>query len=698
MVFERPAVRGLLYAAALLLLSLSCTTLFPGSQDPVGADSAVDQPANGLDCERLDYPCSLAETEPEALTRSVEVLELAETTYLEADSMLAAGQRLADEADVIELAFDQAGLWFRVEGAPPMWLWDYDGIVDLPAQQSTQSGRGAPLARPRPQDSGPVGEQTPGREPSKRARLLLPWAYSMRDDSAELTSLLSAHRNYQCPTCIDPQVTRQDPQQAEPDEAGYYGPPLDRFMDWPSFDLIYVFSHGRQWCGLPDEETGGYFIEGQARPIDECAGMLTTGRFRRSIFDDASTLDTPGVTWGHKPGDDWWIEALSPDFFRDQYPGGLDDSLLFFNSCQLLQNDSFSSALTGQDTAVFGWTQSVLVSRGVASAGELFKLLVEDGLRAETAFEKIQEFDGYNIEDTYAGAELDLDGDRDTRAVEVVTWMHPIFEQELQQVGSLPVEGVPDDGEDDQVLARLRVDGIDEDQDPGGFEIHLKVGDQELSETLTPDTKVGDYAYEVTTLLDLDFDVSGREQSPFEAWVDLPTGGQTRHYLEEEGLASCGWTGTLSGAQSGEIKGDIALNLGDFQGLDPDQLQAFVDQGLLDSVPALPDMGNQGELPDLIFLTGEDTYPALSASSLGGAFLLQSLNDIGFPTSQANALSFTEQSEQRFAGSINAPLLDPITQENIAVSADFIWNQGSFCDINLILEAALHSDRLDINP
>lgn len=670
-----------------LFAALACSSVLPQSANPETAVEGEDG-ADVLDCERLNYPCSLAETEPAALSRSGEVMDLAEQVYLEEGSMLAAGQRLAEANDVVELAYDERGLWFRVEGAPPMWLWDYDEAAGVEPTQASTSHRGSPLARPAAQDSGPVGDQDPGQEPKKRALFLLPWAYHMGDDSTALASILSEHRNYQCSGCLVRQVTQQDPRQSEPDQDGYYGPGLGRFMNWGEFDLLYIFSHGRQWCGLPDEESGGYFLEGQPRPIDECAGMLTTGRFRDSIFDNASTLDTPGVAWGHKPGDDWWIEALSPDFFRDHYQGGLDDALLFFNTCQLLNNDSFSSTLLGQDSAVVGWTQSVKIERGIASASEFFTALVEDGLRVEKALAKVKESDGYNIEETYAGAELDLDGNPNARAVEIITWLHPIFEQELDQVGSLPVEGVPMDGQPDQLLARFRVDGIDEDQDPGSFEIQLKVGDQELSQTLTPQDKVGDYSYEVRDLIDLDFDVNGQDELPLEAWIDLPTGGQTRHYLEDEDLASCGWTGRLSGAQSGEIKGDIALNLAEFGDVDQAQLQALVDSGQLESLPSIPDTGALGDVPDMIFLTGENPYPAVMASGAGGAFLLQGQNDMAFPTTQDNAISFSSRSDVRFEGSINATLVDPINQANITVAADFIWNAGSFCDINLILEAA----------
>ena len=250
--------RFLLFIAAGLFAVLGCTTLLPGTDNELSDGNTQEADQTGaLACQRLGYPCSLAEADPEALERSSEVMDLAEEIYLEEGSMLAAGQRLAQDDDIVELAYDETGLWFRVEGATPMWLWDYEQLVDINPAESLSSISGGNLARPVAQDSGPVGEQPPGQEPKKRALFLLPWAYAMGDDSGDLAALLSEHRNYQCPNCIDRQVISQDPRQEQADEAGYYGPSLDRFRNWDSYDLLYVFSHGRQWCGLPDDASGG---------------------------------------------------------------------------------------------------------------------------------------------------------------------------------------------------------------------------------------------------------------------------------------------------------------------------------------------------------------------------------------------------------------------------------------------------------
>ncbi|MFP3854347.1 MAG: hypothetical protein ACLFWD_08660 [Anaerolineales bacterium] len=671
---------------ALILTTLACTTLLPGTgEDKTSSGSSDSEGRSDLICEQLGYPCSLAEADPAALERSGEILATAEETYLQQGSMLAAGQQLAEEDDVVELAYDDTGLWFRVEGGTPMWLWDYEEVVDVEPEPLTSAGGLGSLARPVAQDSGPVGEQPPGQEPTKRALFILPWAYAMGDDSGELAAVLSEHRNYQCSNCIERQVISQDPREGDPNEAGYYGPSLDRFRNWNAYDLLYVFAHGRQWCGVPDEESGGYFIEGRSRSTDECAGMLTTGRFRKSIFDDASSLDTTGAAWGRKPGDDWWIEALSPDFFQAEYAGGLQDSILFFNACQLMNNDSFSSSLAGEDTGVVGWTQSVRVSRGIASASTFYEALVEDGLRVGKAVEKAKESAGYNTEDTYAGAELDLNGDENPRAVEVITWMHPIYQQEVQQIGSLPTEGVPGDSEDDALLVRFRVDGIDEDQNPADFTIHIKIGDQELDQTLQPTDQIDDYVYEVREEIDLGFPVEGDEDRSLEAWIDLPEGGQTRHYLEDARLASCGWTGSVSGARTGDLKGDIALDLIQVSDVDPEQLKELEALGVIESVPSIPSVESLSGYGDVVMLTGQNVFPAVTAHTQG-TFLMLSQMDVGMNV-ETRGLQIDQRSERYIEGSVNTGLTHATSQQAMNLTADFVWNAGSHCDIDLILEA-----------
>ncbi len=691
-VLGKSARSGLFFIVAMLATSLACTTILgdggrAGSVDPTVPGSAAE---HALECELHSYPCSYAEAEPAALQRGAEVLAIAEDIYLQQESMLAAGEHLRSLDDVVEVAYDSEGLWFRVQGAPPMWLWDFEASETGPdPTEAAGASSGSPLAAPVRQADGPVGPQPPGQEPEKRAVLIEPWTWQMGDRSSSVRTVLKEHRNYECANCTEQRAWAQSPPDPE-QQQGTFGPPLDWFRDWSQFDIVYVYSHGRQWCGVPDPEHGAYFLEGEARAIGDCSGVLTTGSMRPTIFDNPNALDDRGVVWGHKPGDPWWYQGLTSDFFAGS---NYDDMILFLNSCQLLANDSYPNALAGENTAVIGWNEVVTRGRGENTAVAFFEALIERGHRADTAFDKALESAAYTEN---SGAQLRLEGDHEPRGVEIVTWMHPAFDQPLQEVGSLPVVGIPDDGQNDELLLRLQVTGVREDQSPADFPIHIKVGDRELDRTLVASEVVAESTYEITEEVDLGFDVKGDEQRTLEAWIELPEGGESRHFVKEARLASCGWTGLMSGSRTGAIQGDIALDLRHFGEVDPELLAELELLGLIESADQLQLPADLSEAPPTIMLTGEQSVPALVANDQGFAMLLLGTNDVGFPQSNTNQLQFSTYTDEHIAGSIQAALLDAQNRANLNVQADFIWNAGSLCDIEVILESATRNP--DITP
>lgn len=114
----------------LLFLTLACSLPFPGS----GGDDtlfparettreAADQSqlAQGdLRCEQVGYPCSYADASQEALERSFSLMDTAEEVFAKEGHALAVAERLQAEEDVVEMFYDERGVWYRVAGAPPM--------------------------------------------------------------------------------------------------------------------------------------------------------------------------------------------------------------------------------------------------------------------------------------------------------------------------------------------------------------------------------------------------------------------------------------------------------------------------------------------------------------------------------------------------------------------------------------------------
>lgn len=683
--------RAYVYLIVLLSVTLACSTLLPGGSSESPADTPA-APTGVLRCEREGFPCSYAEADPDAVQRGQELLQLADEIYAAEGTMIAAGERLKAEQDVVEIAYDARGLWLRVEGAPPMWLWDYADIRSADSATPLAFSRGGgPLMAPRQEATGPIGPQPPGEEPEKRALLILPWAWDMTDDSQAVADLLRGHRNYRCAECIEPRVFPDElPEQPENADA-HHGPSLEWFSDWREYDLIYVFSHGRQWCGVPDEASGGYFVEGRSREPGDCAGFLTTGRHRASILDDIESISTPGMAWGRKPGGSWWIQALTPDFFRSQYGGGLDDSLLFFNSCQLMANDSFSSALSGENTAVIGWSESVRVRRGVPTAATFFERLIASGQRVKPVFEHTTQAPAHATDDTYAGAELRLHGEHDVRGREVVTWMHPMYREELGSIGHTMVHGIAGDGQPDDIFFMLQFDGIDESQDPQDFTAHVKVNGNEAQETFTPEEQIDEDSYWVQGVVPLTSDVSEIEIAELEAWVDLPRGGESRHVLQDVELAGCGWTGQTSGARSGPIEGHEVIYLQNAAEMDPQQFgRVMSEQELAAQMPQIAaNLERAGQLPLTIALYSE--AEGLAAQVMADGVGLAVFGPTESFVSENMSLSVQRETDTRLEGTISGSMLSPVAEQNLNLDADFIWHVGSRCSFNIKLQVILNA-------
>ena len=90
--------------------------------------------------------------------------------------------------------------------------------------------------------------------------------------------------------------------------------------------------------------------------------------------------------------------------------------------------------------------------------------------------------------------ELLSKSDDDTRGREIVTLMQPINRVDLQGQEVLPVLGVPQDGEEDEILLLVQIDRMYETQDPSTFTIHFTIEGEELDETLKPQEKFDDFS------------------------------------------------------------------------------------------------------------------------------------------------------------------------------------------------------------
>lgn len=745
----KPSTRKFLVIGISTLLVLSACMFFgavePDSKPIDGDPQAGSGGGQTLECEIEGYPCSYADADPASLERSAEALDEAAAVLDETESIEAAAEVLKNRSDLAELLYGHEAISFRLEGGPEMWL--VNGAALSPGEKGPGAGRAAAstvsidLSLPSSevlQDDGPIGESRSGEEPFKKALILSPFWWDFGgDETQELASLIrQAHRNYSCADCeVDwKHNTVRDRGEDEPPEQYLltrtlslnYEVSLTDYASWGEYDLVHLSSHGVQHCD------GG-----------ECKGVIMTGRFvDKPELTQAGVpdFDVAGVVWGRTavpgcgglyeeledenlPDPEWevvyeqwlnkgcatytnrWWQFINPDFFRSAYGGdSLDDKLIFINSCESMKDLSLAQSIAGDNTTVLGWTEVVDVDAAGQVSLAFYNLYVTNGLRAGVAFEKVKRdleplfqspalrgFRPKGIEiESLAPPEFLNEGDEDTRGREIITLLQPVYRHELMERGTVPTMGVPGDGQPDEILLLVQVDGIDESQDPAAFEIHFVADGEELSGTIQPQEPTGEYSYLALGLLELPFDAARSRFIELEAWVELPEGGQTRHVLEEVELANCGWRATLSGGRSGEITGDIAVPTSTISSATVEQLSQLQASGLMgptesdegglpsaSELAALPPsymLGNRAQFPFMFLIPGQSATAMFEGNSLA----------VGEQISLTNS----EDSAVRKQGSFTATLMELMNQQTFSAQGEYTWHKDSLCSLDVILELA----------
>lgn len=732
------------------IFTLGACSFSKNSTTDTAQSTALEQPAaesegTKLDCEVEGYPCSYADADPQVLEESFEALNEAALAIEEGESIEDAVKVLQNRNDLAELIYEPEGIRFRLDNGPPMWVFNGDAITGgtkgpgfgSSAKDPIHSGDlDSPLLQSG-EDDGPIGESKRGEEPFKKALLLSPlwWEFEIDEVIAIQSILENSHRNYRCDNC-QVEVKRNtipDQRDDESDEEYELNKPrnikfevtLDDFKSWDQYDLIHLSTHGSQFC----KEV-------------KCVGMLMTGQFIE-LVDYQSGIELfysqePGLVWGRAavPGcgilkqkmnddaagktdraeakQDWinkgcgiftnrYWQLVEPDFFRYYYQNAgkpLDDKLIFFSACESMKDFSLAKSVAGKNTTVYGWSETVDLSGGAYVAIDFYQYYVKKGLRAEVAFDKVKDDlikdnlnpvlrryqpKGVEIE-SILPPEFLQDGEENTRGREIITLMQPIYREELEELDAIPTIGAAGDGENDDLLFLIQVDGIDEDQNPDDFVIHIAVDGVELDETFKPREKIDEYSYWTLDVVSLPFDAADRDYVELEAWVDLPEGGESRHVLEEVELANCGWTGTLSGSRSGQIEGDIVFPSIHLSAVDINRLSLLAGEGILGmlgeeesrtetlaNLPRSVMMGSREQFPFLMVIPGQAANAMLEENTLG----------IG---GNQTSLNLSEETEQRVEGSFSAELTELTTQQQYSIQGDLIWHVDSFCSLDVMME------------
>ncbi len=504
--------RGLVLAAtALLLLLAGC-----GGAESEQTDTASGEFASAamLECESEGYPCSLGDVPIEILKRSDEIGGDVLGMLASGSSTEEIGEWLNGVEGMAEVEFDDLAVRFRLDGGRGTWILREGAFA-------TRSAPGEPAPGWVPKPALPmlhkvVGE---GRE-EKRAIVVSPFQYEFGglDDGPVVQEILAKTRGYEGRVEFFGNETKTDA------KAG-----VASFKGWGAFDVVHVSSHGKRLC-VGDDCRGIVFAAalesvlppGPGAEIDKIAGL--------EVIHERGV----GIAFSEATGNRSLF--LTADFFRDQYPNGLTDTLVYFSACQTLGAASdLASALQGSTSVFVGWTEAVNSGDAVAAAEQFYQYLSEQGYPAEVAYDKLGGLTtGAVTEYSPNPPRLVLSGrpaGGDLRIREVVTLVHPDTGQELGPSAEIAIEGVADDGEDDQAPYRVRVEGI-MPEFTGEVTVHVEIdGVAAEPQTLDNAESIEEDQWEVSGAVSLDYDLEEDKLVDVRAWAELHSGGQSEHIV-----------------------------------------------------------------------------------------------------------------------------------------------------------------------
>jgi hypothetical protein len=305
---------------------------------------------------------------------------------------------------------------------------------------------------------------------------------------------------------------------------------IGNFKDWQNYQVIHIETHGVRVC----EAGSCRAILVFATQLSLASGDLTEEEKADLTGDGVEVVAIEEKIGGYL--------CLNADFFRNVYPGGLSDTLVFFNSCGSYGNAAtdLADAIRGSTSVFLGWDGNVKVPDSNATSKKLYQELSIGGVTVQEAYNRLGDL------------QTDMDGVRlirsprasggDLRIRDIVYLLNPDTNQTLAASQEVSIVGEMDDGEPDTVPYRVQVDGI-LPQNTADAQLYVSVdgivsGPQPVSEGKTggPDRWI------VNGEVNLPYDIEQAMSVDFEAWVELPEGGESNHET----------AATLTGLLSGE--------------------------------------------------------------------------------------------------------------------------------------------------
>jgi hypothetical protein len=478
------------------------------SSGPV-ADPPPQSPPEGpaipaaMECGSAEFPCSFFEVSIDVLRRGEQLAEVVMGMLDGGIAIEAALAYLLTQPDLADCAGNSTAIRFRLKGGRDVF------ILQPVTPEPTSAAAAAPAAM---KASMPTNSQTQkvvvgSGADQKRALVLSPFKYFFKefDDGAPVAERLESTRGYAGNVTYRENATKT---------AATVG--IQQFAGWNNYDVIHVTGHGRQVCDA-----------------NRCVATILTG----DIYSDAADLlqlTELGLNTAHVVGSEDKFLALGADYFRNQYPSGLDSKLIFFNACQTYSNadSEFRDALMGPNSVFLGWTDAVESGPAKAAALALFLDLSNNGVTAQRAFDGLGDlkmnphvFEGKQIN---AALKLDSNTSAELRIREVVRLERITGGGELLDNGTVNVVGTANDGVVDLVPYQVLVEGIPESQQEAAVIQFTVDGHSSTPQTVSAGERVGDTGWRLSGQIPYK-DVAPDERVEMLATVQLPEGGTSSH-------------------------------------------------------------------------------------------------------------------------------------------------------------------------
>jgi hypothetical protein len=494
-----------------ILMISACGGGTSGSTSPSGdVPDVPDVPDVALDCLQADYACSWNEVSEETIEQSLVLSEQASALLESGLSTAEVVAWLKQQTELAEIIYEDGLVRFRLPGGRPVWLAtkvrlesesmmaqvnyvarDHDILMAKTASMSA-AAESIGVVRPEVED--------------KRALILVPHRFETNSGDGSkfsgglaVADSLSNTRGYSGAVML---------LQNETDESENVT--VDSFSSFNDYDVIYAQTYGFKICS--DLETG------QSIP---CVPAISAQVFHGGALDLVN-MTTFGVEV-MVIDDERSFLVLGADYFRNQYPGGLKNKLVFFAASEGY-NTTMADALEGEGSNYISWNEDVLDSTSNLVSSQLF-----DGLASGRTLQSVyveMSADG-STHDDVTGADLII-GENALRIRELLTLRDASSGDVLVSGESIRITGTPEDGNADHIELLIDVDGVEE-WEASNFMLHLEVDGNSFTPLVVEEagTESDTYTWVVNSNVPLGVDVQSGQVLNIKAWVDLPEGGQS---------------------------------------------------------------------------------------------------------------------------------------------------------------------------